>query len=163
MDADSPSRLDAPDSAVADAEFQRLKTASGRDPQMSGCMVAFAGMLVLTLTPALGNWIPIAQGMGVTLFAGASALLFTGAAVALIGGRSRARRAERERSTALSSLADSAQDREASIRAAVRFLWWGGASRPDGTGPPADADLRARLEPTARRLLDAVERHVLSR
>ena len=163
MDSHSPSRLDASDTAVADAELLRLRTTSGRDPQLGGCMGAFTGMLVLTLTPALGGWLPIPRGLGLALFATAVALLFAGAAVALLGGRSRARRAARERSLALESLAHPGLDREALVQAAVRFLWWGGASRPGRPLPAADADLRARLEPESARLVAAVETHLLSR
>ena len=55
--------------------------------QARGCMVAFLGMVLLTLVPAFGNFIEIDPAVAYALLAAAVLLLFAGAAIALIKGR----------------------------------------------------------------------------
>lgn len=56
------------------------------DRQLPGCLLAFLGMLALTLTPALGRWVEIPRSAGNVIFLAAVVCLFGGAAIALLGG-----------------------------------------------------------------------------
>lgn len=156
--------LDARDLETVDAEVLRLSSAVRRDPQLGGCLLAFVGMLFLTLTPAVGSWLPISRGAGTALFAAAVVLLFAGAAVALVGGGLRSRRARRERAAALEemgSLTWTDTDRQALLRAAARFVWWGGGG--PGSGGHTDPEFAALLGPAGTGVVREVERHLLSR
>lgn len=55
--------------------------------QARGCIVAFFGMVLLTLVPAFGNFVEIDPAVAYALLAAAVLLLFAGAAIALIKGR----------------------------------------------------------------------------
>lgn len=56
----------------------------GPDPQLLGLGIALVGMVILTLTPPLGGWIEIPQGVARSLLVVGAALLFVGAAVPLV-------------------------------------------------------------------------------
>jgi polyferredoxin len=54
-----------------------------------GCLVAFFGMVLLTIVPALGNYVDIEPSFAYLLLAIAVVLLFVGAGVSIVlGGRS---------------------------------------------------------------------------
>lgn len=132
-------------------ERERLRSTEARsgDPRVAGCLVAFAGMVLLTLTPALGGWLEIPSTLGFGILGAAVVLLFAGAATALVGSGVQARADGRRRAEALSRLQGWEGDgagREDALRAAVRFLDAGG--RPGeaaDTGPGEDL-LRAVAE-----------------
>ena len=52
-----------------------------------GCLVALVGMLLLTLVPALGNYVNVDPRLAYTLLALAVLLLFIGAAVSIAADR----------------------------------------------------------------------------
>lgn len=136
--------LDSHERGVAEAERERLRQAGPvRDPKVSGCFVAFAGMIVLTLTPAVGGWLDIPPGLALGILAGAVLLLAGGAAVGLIGGSRQETNAARTREESLQVLtrwAEGNASREDGIRAAVRFLHAGGGRLIDGAaGVPPEA------------------------
>ncbi|MDT8340803.1 MAG: hypothetical protein RQ751_04755 [Longimicrobiales bacterium] len=135
------------------------------DPQVPGCGLAFLGMVVLTLTPAVGRWIPPSRGLGDALFVLAVGALLAGGLWALLGGAAERRRAAREVAAARSILAEVAPGgaRTAALRAAVRLVFWSGAGRTGGTGvgPGAERAL-AGLAPEAVDLVRAVAAYRLS-
>lgn|GEM_PF-7101840 len=63
------------------------------DPAAVGIGLAFAGMLVLTLTPVAGRWADIPPGLAVMALGAAMILILGGAAVGLLGGREASGRA----------------------------------------------------------------------
>ena len=116
------------------------------DPRLAGCVVAFAGMVLMTVTPALGGWFEITPPLGFGVLAAAVFLLFAGAAVGLGGSALRARAEARRRAEAQAVLRDwhgNAATREGAIRAAVQYLDAGGALPDPGEPGPAAALLRA--------------------
>ena len=129
--------LDSRQRAVAEAERDRLRQVGpNRDHKVSGCFVAFAGMIVLTLTPAVGGWLDIPPGLALGILAGAVLLLAGGAAIGLIGGarqETNAARAREEAVEALTRWAEGSTSEDDAIRAAVRFLHAGGGIRVEAT------------------------------
>ena len=167
MQREHPHGLTPADQAMVASELERFrKDASMRDPQLPGCLLAFLGMAVLTLTPALGSWMEISRSLGITLFVLAVLALFAGAAVALGGSAAQGRRARREQEAAVGPIlawAGSGGDREAAVRAAARLVaWarWSAGSRQEG--PLLDPELLGRLGDQGGSLARSVERHVLS-
>ena len=129
---------------IAD-ERQRLRTGGGRsgDPRVAGCLLAFAGMILITLTPAVGGWFEIPSTMGFGILGAAVLLLFAGAAVGLVGSGVRARADGRRRAEALSRLEEwdgEGAGRDDALRAAVRFLEAGGRA-PGIVAPGPGAEL----------------------
>jgi hypothetical protein len=57
------------------------------DPTAVGIGLAFAGMLLLTLTPVAGRWTDVPPALAVTALGAAVLLILIGAAVGLLGGR----------------------------------------------------------------------------
>ncbi len=148
----TPAQID-----VARAERERLRLAEPiRDPKISGCLLAFTGMIVLTLTPAVGGWLDIPPGLALGILAGSVLLLAGGAALGLIGGsreETRAARARKESLDVLTRWASGSDSQEEGIRAAVRFLHAGGGRLIDGAaGVPPKA--RALIGDVARAGLD---------
>ena len=138
---------------LARAEFERLRPAGpGRDPKVSGCLVAFLGMIVLTLTPAVGGWLDIPPGLALGILAGAVLLLVGGAVLGLVGGNRVERDAARAREESLEVLrgwSEGSRSPEEAVRAAVRFLQAGGGRRVEGAeGVPPRA--RALIGDVAR-------------
>lgn len=166
MDPRSPARLDPGDSDLIDDEARRFRsTPPRRDPQLSGCLLAFIGMAVLTLTPALGTWVPVSRGLGTALFGGAVAALFGGAVVALAGSAVEGRRVRRELGSALDAVAAweaGTGDRPSAVRGAARFvLATRAAAEPRKVrevGPGTVSGLGER----GVALVAAVDRHLLS-
>lgn len=149
--------LDSHELAVVEGERERLRQAGPiRDPKVSGCFVAFAGMIILTLTPAVGGWLDIPPGLALGILAGAILLLAGGAVMALIGGSRQETNASRAREESLQTLtrwAKGTASRDEGIRAAVRFLHAGGGRLIDGAdGVPPDA--RALIGHVARAQLE---------
>lgn len=143
--------------------FRRVN--GGRDPQLSGCALAFVGMVLLTLTPALGSWIEIPRSWGTTIFATAAAALFGGAAVALVGSGLEGRRNRRERDAALRILTawgDGGGDRVAALRAAVRFVLCSRMASGPRRGEIPSPDQVRELGSRGAELVAAVDRRLLS-
>lgn len=142
--------------------FRRV--GGGRDPQLSGCALAFVGMILLTLTPAVGSWIEIPRSWGTGIFAAAAAALFGGAAVALVGAGLQGRRVRRERDAAgqvLAAWGDDGGDRGEAVRAAVRFVLCSRtASGPRRGGIPSPEQAR-ELGPRGAELVAAVDGRLL--
>lgn len=142
--------------AVAREEWARLdRSGPRRDPKVSGCFLAFAGMIILTLTPAVGAWLDIPPGLALGILALAVLLLAGGAGVGLIGGNRQERTAARVRRESLELLARASRGDlppDDGVRAAVRFLHAGGGIRVDGL---------TDLPPEARFLVDQVARAAL--
>jgi hypothetical protein len=119
-------------------------------------------MVVLTLTPALGNWVELSPEAGMALFAFAVAALFAGAVVALLGGTLQSRAVRRDAEAAVHSILaylEGGSDREEAVRAAARLvaLAAGPGSR---NRPPFRVDeVSRRLGPAGLALVGAVERH----
>lgn len=65
----------------------RESSGRGPDPTAIGIALAFAGMLILTLTPVAGRWAEIPSGLAVTAIGVAVLLMLAGAAVGLLAGR----------------------------------------------------------------------------
>jgi hypothetical protein len=135
------------------AEDERLRRdGPTRDPKLSGCLVAFIGMVVLTLTPAVGGWLDIPPGLALGILGGAVLLLAGGAAIGLVGGNRQEREAARARRDSLEVLtrwAEGGASPEEGVRAAVRFLHAGGGLRLEGaSGIPPEA--RALIGRVAR-------------
>lgn len=63
------------------------ETAEGRGGRRRamGCLIAFLGMLVLTLTPAVGRWIDIPPPVATAILIGSLLLLVLGAAFGIMG------------------------------------------------------------------------------
>jgi hypothetical protein len=59
----------------------------GPDPSAIGLGLAFVGMVLLTLTPVLGRWAEIPQGLAVTALGSSLLLIFLGAALGILAGR----------------------------------------------------------------------------
>lgn len=57
------------------------------DPTAVGIGLAFAGMLLLTLTPVAGRWADVPPGLAATVLGTAVVLMLLGAAVGLLAGR----------------------------------------------------------------------------
>lgn len=57
------------------------------DPTAVGIGLAFAGMLVLTLTPVAGRWAEIPPGLAVMALGAAMVLILGGAAIGILAGR----------------------------------------------------------------------------
>jgi hypothetical protein len=135
------------------AEDERLRRAGPtRDPKVSGCLIAFTGMVVLTLTPAIGAWLEIAPGLALGILAGAVLLLAGGAVIGLLGGNRQEREAAGARRESLDVLARWAEGEVTSdeaVRAAVRFLHAGGGLRLEGA---------SGISPEARALIGRVAR-----
>lgn len=69
----------------------------GPDPTVIGIGLAFVGMLILTLTPALGRWAEVPPAAAVAALGTAILLIVVGAAFGLLAGReSTGRSIERE-------------------------------------------------------------------
>lgn len=138
---------------VALAERARLRQLGPvRDPKLSGCMLAFIGMIVLTLTPAVGGWLDIPPGLALGILAGAVLLLGGGAAMGLVGGSRQETEAARAREESLEMLArwtEGGASEDEAIRASVRFLHAGGGLIIDGA---------AGVSPEARALIGRVAR-----
>lgn len=167
MKSENSNGLTPDDQAIIASELERFgREASMRDPQLPGCLLAFLGMAVLTLTPALGSWMEISRGVGITLFTLAVVALFGGAAVALGGGAAQSRRARREREAAVGPIlawAESGGDREAALRAATRLLAWARWSAgPRQGGPLLEEAVSRRLGDQGGSLARSVERILLS-
>lgn len=167
MQMNIPSPLGPADQRVVALELERLQASPGRrDPQLPGCLLAFAGMVVLTLTPALGNWVEVPRSVGVALFALAVAALFGGATIALLGGVTQDRRARRGQEAAIGAIlahVESGGDREEALRAATRLVsWarWAAAGRV--TASLLDESLVRRLGQGGAELVRAVEHQLLS-
>jgi len=168
MHTTDPTDLDPADREIVDAELDRLRAAPRmRDSQLPGCLLAFLGMLALTLTPALGSWMEIPRGAGVAVFALAVLALFSGAAVALIGSAVQERRARREMEAAADPIlawAESEGDRGEALRAATRLVHWARWSAGGRREAPLpNGDLSRGLGPRGEALARAVAHHVLSR
>lgn len=56
-----------------------------RDPSVPGCLLAFAGMILLTVTPGIGGFVAIPRVVVLSVFAFAILLLFLGAGVSIAG------------------------------------------------------------------------------
>ena len=143
--------LDEAQRDVARTERDRLRAAGPAwDPKFRGCFVAFIGMIVLTLTPALGACLDIPPGLALGILVGAVLLLAGGAVIGLVGGSRQEDRAARDRDEALATLRDWAEGavpEEEGIRAAVRFLHAGGGRLIDGASdvPPEARALIGRV------------------
>ena len=139
-------------------EWDRLaRSGPDRDPKVSGCFVAFAGMVILTLTPAVGGWLDIPPGLALGILVLAVLLLLGGAALGLIGGGRQERDRSALRQASLEALGrwdrGEAEAPEAA-RAAVGFLFSGGGAAFDSTTDLSPAS-RALVEEVARsRLTD---------
>lgn len=59
------------------------------DPSAIGLGLAFAGMLLLTLTPVAGRWADVPPALAATALGVAVLLIVLGAAIGLLGGRER--------------------------------------------------------------------------
>ena len=172
MDTGNPPHLEPPERRAAADELARSAALRPRrDPQALGCLLAFAGMLVLTLTPAAGSWLEIPMGLGILIFSLAVAALFAGAAVALVGSR-RARRegvdrAGVAREAVVAILAPEDGGRLDAVRGATRLVLLGqggGSGSGPGTGTVADAhpvEVAKRLGPDGVGLVRSVERYLL--
>lgn len=130
--------------AVAREEWDRLdRSGLRRDPRVSGCFVAFAGMIILTLTPAVGAWLDIPPGLALGILTVAVLLLAGGAGVGLIGGNRQERAAARVRRESVELLARASRGDlppDDGVRAAVRFLHAGGGIRVESlTDLPPEA------------------------
>jgi hypothetical protein len=167
MDMGSHSGLSAADTAAIRDEVERLADRKPRrDPQFPGCLLAFLGMVVLTLTPALGSWMDIPGGVARALFILAVASLFGGAIVALFGGSLQVRTARRDSQAAVGpirALGDGQGDRQEAVCAAVRLL----SSAVVAPGPGATFTYRPdemarRLGPGGLALVRAVEEYLLA-
>lgn len=148
-----PVSLDPEQLGIARDEMDRLKRARPtRDPKALGCLVAFAGMIVLTLTPAVGGWLDIPPGLALGILAAAILLLAGGAVVGLVGGgrqQTKAAAARRESLVVLDRWARGSGTEAEAIRAAVRYLQAGGGLLVEGA---------AGVAPAARALIDRVAR-----
>jgi hypothetical protein len=137
--------------AVAREEWERLDRSGPRhDPKVSGCFVAFAGMIILTLTPAIGGWLDIPPGLALGILTVAVLLLAGGAGIGLIGGNRQERAAARVRRESVEVLVRASRGdlpSDDGVRAAVRFLHAGGGIRLEGL---------TDLTPEARALVDRV-------
>lgn len=60
---------------------------AGADPAAIGIGLAFAGMLVLTLTPVVGRWAELPPTLATVALGAAVLLLVAGAAIGLSAGR----------------------------------------------------------------------------
>lgn len=132
---------------------------SGRRMQGVGCLVAFAGMASLTLTPALGTVVPIEPASAYAVLGVAVILLALGAVLGLVG----ASRDESSRPGALDEAVDrllearAASGPEPVAEAAVVLL------RLREAGPGVDgAALARRLGPAAS-VVRRVEAHLVGR
>lgn len=119
-------KLTPEDREILQEELRALGEKGSRtDPRAGGCLVAFAGMALLVLTPAVGAWVPISGAAGLAILLLAVALLLGGATVGILGTALRNREARGGREAALVTLAAwEAGDvsRSAALRAAVRYL-----------------------------------------
>lgn len=79
----APAEVEALEQAWLDAAM----VLPGRRMQGVGCMTAFIGMVVLTLTPALANYVTISPETAYGFLALAIALLLLGAGLGLAGSR----------------------------------------------------------------------------
>lgn len=95
-----------------------------RDPQIGGCMVAFFGIVILTMTPSIGRWVEIPQVLATALLILAAVLLFGGAALSLFSGRIRKKADIGIAEDALVHLPKegASPDDSKALRAAVRLL-----------------------------------------
>lgn len=167
MQSENLHGLTPDDQAIVASELDRFgKDTSMRDPQVPGCLLAFVGMVILTLTPAVGSWMEISRSVGITLFTLAVLALFAGAAVALGGGAAQNRRARREREAAVGPIlawAESGGDRGAALRAATRLVAWARWSAgPRNEGPLLDEAVLHRLGARGTLLARSVESHLRS-
>lgn len=114
------------DHAILQEELRALGEKGPRtDPRAGGCLVAFAGMVLLVLTPAVGAWVSIPGPAGLAIFILAVALLLGGATLGILGAGFRDREARGGREAALVTLAaweSGDVSRGAALRAAVRYL-----------------------------------------
>ena len=163
---DSP-QLTSSDEAVVQSEVDRMKSEPPRrDPTGPGCLIAFVGMLTLTLTPALGNWVEIPLPTGRLIFIAAVLAIFAGAFVAMFGARlSGTRSASKEVQHAVGPIlayVQSKGDRETALRAATRLLSNAYESPGPYTVSVFDAQVMAqRLGPKGVDFVRAVEQYML--
>lgn len=59
----------------------------GPDPSVIGIGLAFAGMLLLTLTPVIGRWTEVPPSAAVAALGAAILLIVVGAAFGILAGR----------------------------------------------------------------------------
>lgn len=150
--------------AVAELRSEGLP----RDPSIPGCLTAFVGMALLTLTPAVGGYVSIPRPVIMTIFLVAVALLFVGAGVGIFGRGASPRDAAVARAEASVGpiLAWSSGDggREAALEASVALLVSARHPAPAGLRPSYDpAAMAGRLGEGGLRLVRAVERSLLER
>lgn len=129
----------------------------GRRLQGVGCLVAFVGMVGLTLTPAMGNYVPISPETAYGLLAVAVALLVVGAALGIVG----ARRDPSLEASALEEAADRvaqayASDAPSLPGEAVAFLLMCRRGRPEAVQRAAArlGEARAYMTSVERRFAD---------
>jgi hypothetical protein len=118
----NPPTLSRSDIAVVDGAWKALAEGPPpRDPQFAGFVVALGGMVLLTVVPALGNFVELGAGTAYGFLAMAVLLLLGGAGLAIGAGQIRARDARRELSRAAGLLRDP-PTRESALREATVLL-----------------------------------------
>lgn len=163
MNPTSPEPLTTPDLDLIRQAARREGHRSGpRDAAPAGCGLAFVGMLLLTLTPAVGSFVELSRFTVLSLFGGALLLLLAGAAIGLLGrgglpGAWARRRAEAAVGPILAWAEDDG-DRRAALEAAVVLLLSAWYADPAGVHASYDPGVMVgRLGPRGSALVRSVE------
>ncbi len=128
--------------AIVRAAISRERGRPVRDPQIGGCLVAFVGIVILTMTPSIGRWVEIPQVVATGLLVVAAGLLFGGAVLSLFSGalRRKADQAIVERMLKRLPPEGSSPKKAKTLKAAVRLLRHAFATQ----GPTTFATYEAR-------------------
>lgn len=163
MNVRAPEPLSDADRVSIRAAARREGHRSGpRDASPAGCGLAFLGMVLLTLTPAVGGFVELSRFSVLSLFAVALVLLLAGAAVGLLGrGGSPgdwARRRAEEAVGPILAWAEGGGDRQVALDSAVILLLSAWYADPAGVHATYDHGAMAgRLGPRGSALVRAVE------
>jgi hypothetical protein len=160
-------RLTDADGPIILQTVHRLRNESApRDPSVPGCLTAFVGMILLTLTPAVGGFVELPRPVVMGIFVGAVALLFAGAGMGIFGRdvspRAVAARGSEESVGPVLAWAEADGAREAAIAAAVALLHHARYPTPVGAQPTWDPEEMARrLGARGMALVCAVEEELV--
>lgn len=166
MTSTGPIRLgDADRQAIAEAMTRLRGESAPRDPSIPGCLTAFVGMVLLTLTPAIGGYVQIPRPVVMAIFVGAVVLLFAGAGLGVFG-RDVSPRAVALRGTEASvgpilAWAQSGGDQAGAVHASVALIYHARYPTPVGPQPSWDPDeMMRRLGGRGTALVQAVEKEL---
>lgn len=168
MQSDAEYALSEHDRGLLKNELDRHRSnPRARDPQVAGCGMAFLGMLVLTLTPAVGAWIEVPLPVGTAVFVLAVVAIFGGALWSLLRGGLRGRQATRSAVEAsvgpiLAHLEDDGS-RDAALQSAAHLILELAYLAPPGAARVMrETQLAQRLGRAGVDVLREVERYLLT-